>query len=238
MDEKTNRVASLANSATYDAQHTREYIEGAPHVKHASLRRLYAQLLTDVYDRAAEQTECPTALDLGAGEGSATRPLLTLGVRVTAVDHSESQLEALAKKCGAFRDRLELRLEDIDTTLQSIGRKFDIIVTCSFLHHIPDYLGMIRQSIALLKPHGQFFSCQDPMRYDTNGRLARAFSDGAYFSWRVFRGDVWGGLKRRIRRSRGVHLPDSAADNTEYHVTRNGVDQDAIARCCPMPVST
>ena len=36
------------------------------------------------------------------------------------------------------------------------------------------------------------------------------------------------GLKRRIRRNRGVYLKDSVHDNTEYHITRNGVDQEAI----------
>ena len=42
------------------------------------------------------------------------------------------------------------------------------------------------------------------------------------------KGDVWGGLQRRLRRRRGVYLADSMHDNAEYHVTRNGVDQEAI----------
>lgn len=37
-------------------------------------------------------------------------------------------------------------------------------------------------------------------------------------------------MGRRIRRSRGNYLENSVQDNTEYHVTRNGVDQDAIRR--------
>ena len=48
--------------------------------------------------------------------------------------------------------------------------------------------------------------------------------------WRVFKGDVIGGLRRRIRRSREIYFKDSVRDNAEYHVTRNGVDQDAISR--------
>jgi hypothetical protein len=43
----------------------------------------------------------------------------------------------------------------------------------------------------------------------------------------MFQGDLWGGVKRRLRRSRGV-LDDSPLDNAEYHVIRYGVDQDAI----------
>ena len=44
MDERINRVASLANIAAYDSVAAAEYIDGAPHIKHASLRRLYGEL--------------------------------------------------------------------------------------------------------------------------------------------------------------------------------------------------
>lgn len=106
----------------------------------------------------------------------------------------------------------------------------DIIVANSFLHHIPDYVGMITEATSLLTPWGQFFSFQDPLRYDSVGKPTMIFSTLAYFSWRFFKGDVLGGLKRRLRRRRGVYLEDSMHDNAEYHVTRNGVDQDAICR--------
>ena len=45
---------------------------------------------------------------------------------------------------------------------------------------------------------------------------------------RAFKGDLIGGAKRRFRRARGIYLENSSHDNAEYHVTRNGVDQDAI----------
>jgi SAM-dependent methyltransferase len=227
MDERANRVAALANIAAYDSE--KNYIDNAPHIKHASLRKLYATLLTQVYDNAKEHSATPRVLDLGAGNGSVTLPFLELGARVTAVDISSSQLEALRRKCESFQDKLELQCEDIEETLKKAERQqYDIIVVNSFLHHIPDYLAMIREATALLKPYGQFFSFQDPLRYDMVGGFAKTFSDLAYLSWRIFKGDVWGGLKRRMRRSRGVYLPDSIPDNAEYHVTRNGVDQDAI----------
>jgi ubiquinone/menaquinone biosynthesis C-methylase UbiE len=229
VDERLNKLAALANITAYDSESTRNYIDGAPHIKHASLRKLYATLLTQVYDYAAKYSDTPRVLDLGAGEGSVTLPFLELGARVTAVDISSSQLDALRRKCECFSDRLELRCEDMGETLKTKGQQYDVIVVSSFLHHVPDYLGMIRKAIVLLTPYGQFFSFQDPLRYDTLGKFTKTFGDLAYFSWRIFKGDVWSGLKRRIRRSRGVYLPDSIQDNAEYHVTRNGVDQDAIA---------
>jgi hypothetical protein len=47
--------------------------------------------------------------------------------------------------------------------------------------------------------------------------------------WRIRRGDVIGGIERRVRRSRGIYFDDCPQDNSEYHVVRGGVDQDAIA---------
>lgn len=229
MDERLNKVAALANIAAYDSEATRNYIDGAPHIKLASLRKVYATLLIRVYDYAAKYSDTPRVLDLGAGEGSVTLPFLELGARVTAVDISSSQLDALRRKCERFSDRLELRCEDIGETLKTKEQQYDVMVANSFLHHIPDYLGMIREAIALLTPNGQFFSFQDPLRYDTVGKFTKTFGDLAYFSWRIFKGDIWGGIKRRIRRSHGVYLPNSVHDNAEYHCTRNGVDQDAIA---------
>lgn len=228
MDERINRIAALANVSSYDAEATRRYIDGAPHIKHASLRKLYGKLVVRVFDGAKKYTNTPKVLDLGAGEGSVTLPFLELGAKVVAVDISNSQLDALKTKCEHFGDMLEVRCEDINVTLRDMSEKYNIIVVNSFLHHVPDYIGMIRQSIKVLSHYGQFFSFQDPLRYDSVGNITMTFSKLAYFSWRIFKGDVIGGLEQRMQRARGIYLEDSVHDNAEYHVTRNGVDQDAI----------
>ncbi len=230
MDERINQVATLANISTYDQEMTKEYVDGAPHIKHASLRELYGRLVVRIFDNAKKHTTFPRVLDLGAGEGSVTLPFLELGSKVVAVDISESQLDALKTKCKQFGDMLEVRCEDINDTLREKNEKYDIIVANSFLHHVPDYPGMIREATTILNPDGQFFSFQDPLRYDSLGKATMMFSTLALLSWRLFKGDVIGGLKRRIRRSRGIYLENSVHDNAEYHVTRNGVDQDAIHR--------
>jgi SAM-dependent methyltransferase len=230
MDNRINRVASLANIASYDAEATARYVDGAPHIKHASLRTLYGRLVVDVFDDAKKHAEVPTVLDLGAGEGSVTLPFLELGARVTAVDISPSQLEALRGRCERFGEMLEVRCEDINDTLEDRSAKYDIVVTNSFLHHIPDYLGMIEKALGLLSPHGQFFSFQDPLRYDSIGKAATAFNNLAYLTWRIFRGDVIGGLKRRLRRSKGIYLEDAVEDQTEYHAVRGGLDHDAVEK--------
>lgn len=228
MDERVNKVAALANQQAYNTEATRQYVDGAPHVKHATLRRLYGKMVVQVFDGAKQYSEVPRVLDIGAGEGSVTLPFLELGSRVVATDISSSQLEVLQEKCARFGDLLEVCCEDMNETLKNKSDVYDVVVVNSFLHHVPDYLGMISEIIPKLGPNGQFFSFQDPIRYDSLSKAALQFSNFSYLAWRVTKGDVFGGLKRRLRRSRGVFLEDSFHDNAEYHITRNGVDQEAI----------
>jgi SAM-dependent methyltransferase len=227
-DERLHQIAAAANDLAYGVKDVKSYINGAPHLKHASLRKLYGKLLLEVYESAVQIHDPPRVLDLGAGEGSVTLSFLRLGARVTAVDLSRRQIDNLQAKCEPFKDRLEVRCEDVSETLKDPDDKYDIVAVNSFLHHIPDYLGLIDAALDKLHPGGLFFSFQDPLRYDTVGLATKAFKNFSYGTWRLTRGDIVGGLKRRFRRSRGIYLEDSVHDNAEYHAIRNGVDQEAI----------
>lgn len=222
-----DQEAIAANEAFFNEEITSKYLEVSPHVKYESLRQLYSQLVADILTQARKHSEVPTVLDLGAGEGSATLPFLEMGARVVAVDVSESQLAELRRKCETYQDRLEVRLGDLRTALAT-GKQYDVMVMSSCLHHIPDYLSVIETGVGALSKNGQFFSFQDPIRYDTMSAVSRWLNKAMYFSWRVFQGDFFGGISRRLRRARGVYLEDCPADNTEYHVVRGGVDQDKI----------
>jgi 2-polyprenyl-3-methyl-5-hydroxy-6-metoxy-1,4-benzoquinol methylase len=222
-----DREAIAANEAFFNQETTRRYLEVSPHVKYPSLRHLYSQLVADVLAHARKYSEVPTVLDLGAGEGSATLPFLELGARVVAVDVSDSQLSELRRKCNPYKDRLQVRQADIRSAFLT-DEHYDVLVMSSCLHHIPDYLSVIQAGVNALSKNGQFFSFQDPIRYDTMGTFSRWLNKTMYFSWRIFQGDFFGGVSRRLRRARGIYLEDCPADNTEYHVVRNGVDQDKI----------
>jgi len=223
----SDRGAVAANENFFNEEATQRYVEVSPHVKYASLRGLYAQLVGDVFAHARKHSEIPTVLDLGAGEGSATLPFLELGARVVAVDVSDSQLAELQRKCDSYRDRLQVRRVDIGRALRT-DEHYDVLVMSSCLHHIPDYISVIEAGANVLSQKGQFFSFQDPIRYDTMKPLSHWFHRAAYFSWRMFQGDFFGGVSRALRRARGIYLDHCPADNTEYHVVRNGVDQDEI----------
>ena len=231
MDERIIKGIATTNVVEADPEAVREYVDGAPHIKHASLRNLYSELVIAIYDLAATYTSAPKVLDLGCGDGLMTLSFLKLGASVTAVDISESRLDVLQSKCACYPEKLEVHCRDVFDALrdfQSGDKRYDIIVANSFLHHIPDYLGFVCQAVEILSPWGQFFSFRDLLRYDSLSRFTLLFSTIAYASWRVFKGDVIKGVKRRMRRYRGIYLDECPADNVEYHVVRNGVDQDAI----------
>jgi SAM-dependent methyltransferase len=214
----------------FNEEGTANCVSASPHLTHPMVCDLYAKLVARTFDTAKRYTNMPRVLDLGAGEGSATLPFLELGAHVTAVDISESQLAVLGQKCGRFATRLRVYREDINEILEGTQERYDIVVMNSFVHHIPDYLAVFHKSIAVLQPSGLIFTFQDPLRYDTLGRGLFYFSMGAYFFWRLFRGNYLQGLRTRLRRLQGIYIPGSKEDDAEYHVTRNGVDQDAIAQ--------
>ncbi|MFN7171258.1 MAG: class I SAM-dependent methyltransferase [Fimbriimonadaceae bacterium] len=231
--DRVSEIAALANKAAYNSDHVQEYIDGSPHIKHESLRRLYAEQVVRILDFVSAPGKTVRVLDLGSGEGSVTLPFLQQGAHVTAVDISQPMLDRLSEACAEYKDRLEPTCEDIHKSLQGFAegyRKFDVVVCNSFLHHIPDYLELIRQSCKVLDRPGAFFAFQDPMRYDTLGKKNHSISRLAYLSWRVTKGDLMGGAQRLARRSKGVLDENSMHDNAEYHCVRNGVDQEAIGR--------
>lgn len=233
MDERTNKAVTRANALWYDSAKSCKYTADATHIKHATLRNFYGWLAEDIYSWAAKSNPIPTILDLGAGEGSATLPFLELGAKVTAVDISENQLKTLQTKCDKFASNLEMLCKDAFDAIELMRykqRRYDVVISNSFLHHIPDYISFIRKVVPLISPIGQFFSFQDPLKYDSLSCFESVFSKLAHCSWRIFQGDLKGGIKRRVRRSRGVYLEESPLDNVEYHVVRGGVDQDAIRK--------
>ena len=146
MNAGSDRLAALANAKMFDKQETSAYIQGAPHLKHPDLRALYDELTMRVFVTAKTHSETPAILDLAAGEGSATLRFLELGAHVTATDISERQTHNLRRRCQAYGERLRVRCEEIETTIQRQDELYDVVVMNSFIHHIPDYLAQVRHA--------------------------------------------------------------------------------------------
>ena len=95
------------------------------------------------------------ALDFGAGTGNLTCKLLNMGYEVTAVDISAEMCELLKDRYVSYLRNKRLRV--INSKIEDISfsrDKFDLITCYSVLHHLPDYVDVIRKLTFLLKKGG------------------------------------------------------------------------------------
>ena len=73
-------------------------------------------------------------LELAPGTGLWTEELLAAGAVVTAVDGAPEMLEALDRRCAG--PRLTTELADLFAWAPS--RRYDVVVACFFMSHVPD----------------------------------------------------------------------------------------------------
>lgn len=221
-------LALRANVAEYNESEERRYVRGAPHVKHASLRRIYEKLAAEALASIPPRNPLEV-LDLGAGSGLASTFWFKDAVHLTAVDSSQSMLKRLRERRRAEGGDITTVLADIQDFLDHSPDHFDIVTHVSTLHHVPNYLDLIVRSSAMLRPGGSLLTFQDPLRYDRVGVGAHTAARLAYFAWRICQGNYRQGARTRWRRATGIYDPGEIADYGEYHVVRGGVDSTAIA---------
>jgi ubiquinone/menaquinone biosynthesis C-methylase UbiE len=98
------------------------------------------------------------ALDFGAGTGNLTCKLLQMGYEVTAVDVSAEMCKILEKKCKRYLETGKLVVVNSPIEDVSFGRdEFDLITCYSVLHHLPDYVDVIRRFCGFLKKGGVMY---------------------------------------------------------------------------------
>lgn len=212
--------------STFDSSY--DYREGSPHLAH---RQLYDPLVAQVLGHlrgVGQRGLPPTVLEIGAGHGGYTEPVLAAGGRVTATEMSRPSLARLEDRYGSnenFRGRF-----DPDGSLGVLrDQRFSLVLCASVLHHIPDYVSFVRHLVtAHLAVGGTFLSLQDPLWYASVPRSTRVFDRFAFLSWRTTRGNYRKGARTLARRLRGIYDESDPADMVEYHVVRDGVDQEAL----------
>lgn len=208
----------------------RDYTVGSPHLQHAPTRLRIENDLRELVAATLQRQATCRVLEVGAGHGTFTRTLVTAGAEVTVTEMSEPSARYLETiMAGA---PVEVILDRQGTSALDVvtEREIDVLVFVSVLHHIPDYLGLIRQLVSELPRGASFYCAQDPLWYPSRSRWSRAREQVAYFGWRMGQGGYKRGLATRWRRLRGHYDEGSPADMVEYHVVRKGVDQAALAR--------
>lgn len=115
-----------------------------------------AGALKDAISKVTPSAEIPLVLDFGAGTGNLTGHLLNLGARVVAADVSLKTL-ALLKDKFSETGRFEIsELNGIDLSNLN-DNSFDMVATYSVLHHVPDYLGIVKEFVRVTKPGGVIY---------------------------------------------------------------------------------
>lgn len=132
----------------------------------ASLPAQFGFIVSDCL-QAASLPQGISLLDIGCGTGLATDSILKslIGNRISKIDlldTSKCMLRQAGKRAKAWSPPVQLH-EGLAETLE--GRQFDVIITCSVLHHVPDLAQFLNTVRKLQKPGGIFIHAQDP-NYD------------------------------------------------------------------------
>jgi 2-polyprenyl-3-methyl-5-hydroxy-6-metoxy-1,4-benzoquinol methylase len=142
-------------SEVYDELHTDMW---------ESLPREFALLAADCVNAGSPVAEKIRMLDIGCGTGLASDSILksVLGPRVqkiTLLDTSPAMLKRARTRSAGWGIPVSDHLGLLDTLpLQ----KYDLIVTCSVLHHVPDVPAFLGQVASRQAAGGVFLHLQDP----------------------------------------------------------------------------
>ena len=131
-----------------------------------SLPPQFSLLAADCLRLAPGLPDRLSVLDIGCGTGLASDSLLKspIGPRIAGIDlldTSAAMLAQVSRRAAGWSVPTE-KFEGIVDTMLPTGRTYDLIVTCSVLHHIPDLPLFLRNVRRLQKPGGVFIHIQDP----------------------------------------------------------------------------
>ena len=138
-----NRIA-----AKYEKTHTEIYND----IEQARIARMIARAIEAV----GSDGNSLKALDVGCGNGNLTAHLIEQGVYTVSADVSENFLQNIERAFAASKLSETLKLNG--RNLESLAdATFDMTAAYSVLHHVPDYLDLVREMCRVLKPGGVLY---------------------------------------------------------------------------------
>jgi ubiquinone/menaquinone biosynthesis C-methylase UbiE len=95
-----------------------------------------------------------TVLDYGCGTGNLSKHFVNQGCAVTAADVAPNFLRIIQKRFASNNPSVAtVELNGVDLS-QFEDNTFSVVATYSVLHHVPDYLAIIKEFVRVLKPGG------------------------------------------------------------------------------------
>jgi ubiquinone/menaquinone biosynthesis C-methylase UbiE len=114
-------------------------------------------------------------IDIGAGTGSVTAPLLSVGCHVTAIDVSRAMLERLrAKLKPAELERASISQKDAKSLSFLENASFDGVNILLALFDMSDPIGALNEAIRVLRPGGVMIITEPRRTYNAYDLLASA----------------------------------------------------------------
>jgi len=96
------------------------------------------------------------ALDYGCGSGNLTRHLIELGLETVSADISEGFLALIERYFSqtGLSKVLTINGKDLSNVPSDA---FDLVASYSVLHHVPDYLHIVKEMGRVIKPNGVIY---------------------------------------------------------------------------------
>jgi ubiquinone/menaquinone biosynthesis C-methylase UbiE len=97
-----------------------------------------------------------SALDYGSGSGNLTRHLIEAGINTVSADVSDGFLNLIERNFSHTDLSKTQKINGKDLSGIETGR-FDLVATYSVLHHVPDYMQIVKEMCRVLKPGGVLY---------------------------------------------------------------------------------
>jgi 2-polyprenyl-3-methyl-5-hydroxy-6-metoxy-1,4-benzoquinol methylase len=205
-----------------------DYRHGSPHLTHLPLYNKLVKVIDQQLQLLVDRGIPMHVVEIGAGHGAFTEPMLAVGSRVTALEMAHASVETLSSRFG--KNPLFTSVHSQDGSMTSLGRDYSMAAFVSVLHHIPDYVGALRDAVGRIRPGGALIALHEPLWYPRASKLALYVNKIGYFSWRARQGAILRGIATQARRLRGEYDQSNPSDMVEYHVVRQGVDEESIVQ--------
>lgn len=145
---------------------------------------LFGRNPTAIVMSALDMIHAPTrVLDLGAGDGRDTLPILRAGHRVDAIDYSAAAISAMEAAVGAagYRHCLTAEVADL-AAFRPKPRSYGLIIGITILDHLhrSAHRALFESAVSSLMPGGilalEMYSDRDPSRLEATRLVASEFS--------------------------------------------------------------
>lgn len=160
----------------YDTKHSTDIFSSIEQIR-----------LKESLEKATDFIDNPNrykGIDIGCGTGNLTNHMLNLEIEVTAADISDKFLETV--KSRYCKNRLLKTLKINGSDLSNIAdNSFDIVGAYSVLHHIPDYMKIVKEMGRICKKSGVVYIDHELNKFNwdsnsTYSELKRKIADGEW----------------------------------------------------------